>query len=385
MPNFADFPQEEFNDRFNKLQRILRDRDLDALFLTTWENIYYLSGFHSASMWSLKDLPHGLVVKRDGTAALIVPVAPFLAEETSWVPNVKVYFRTSDATDLFKKTFADMGLSGTKVGAELGEMQAVKFSTGLFLDLLKNAGPIFVDGSQAIWDQRMRKSELEVSRIREAARIASRAIERAFANLKEDMTEREFARQVGRCMMEEGADGITYVMIQSGEKFWRRIGGSFPSERKIRKGDYVQVDFGAVFRHYNSDLNRLAILKQQPKRSEIDHWNLFVDANRKGTQAVRPGASIGSVFAAITRVFEEAGYPFRDRPYAGHGLGLEAHEPPLISPANETKITPGMVLAIEPSGVTNKEGWWANCEDDVVCTEAGVDRLSTVRQEIFVV
>jgi len=384
-PSFPDIPQEEYRARISKATQVLEKRGHDALFVTMWENVYYLSGLNSASMWSLRDLPHCLILKKDGSVALIVPVARFLTEETAWVEDIRVYFKTTDALDTMIKTFADLKLKGARVGAELGEMQAVRFSTGLFLDLKKETGAEFVDGSSAIWDLRMIKSKLEIERIRQAANIAGKACERSYSKLTDGMTERDFARLVSQNMIEEGADRIIYVMIQSGEKFWKRIGGSFPSERKIRRGDYVQLDFGAIYRHYTCDLNRLGILGAEPKPSEKDHWNLFVEANHNGTKAVRPGARIADVFSAISNTFEQVGYRFKDRPYAGHGLGLEAHEAPLIAPNNNTIVNPGMVLAIEPSGVTNKEGFWANCEDDVVCTETGVEKLSTLRQEIFVV
>jgi len=361
----------------------MREHNLDALFLTEWENVYYLSGFQVIGFASTRDWPFVLIVKKNGDTTIIVRGGmERIAREESWISNIKGYNRISDAGNAILDVLSTLGLKGARVGAELGEMLAVKFSTGLFLELVKTAGVDFVDGSKAIWDTRMRKTKFEVDRLREAAQIASRAGERAFGELRVGMTECEFAGLIGRYMMEEGADRIQVMSVRSGERFRKRLWGCFPTERPIEKGDYVQVDFGAVRRNYVSDLNRIAIVGGQPTAAEKAHWDLYAEANRKGTEAVKPGVTAADLFAAMARVFEEAGLKV-DAQRFGHGLGLEAHEPPNLSPYDKTVIMPGMALAIEPQTVLSKEGIFFNCEDDVVCTETGVERLSTIKREIF--
>ena len=385
MPTWPDFPEDEFRNRLSKAQSAMKEHDLDALFLTEWENVYYMSGFQSGALINSRDWPYALIVKRDGDSTFVVRGGfEAVALETSWISNIQAYRMLGDARDAIRKGLEVMGLKGAKVGAELGETQAVRFSTGVFLDLVNTAGVNFVDGARAIWDMRTVKSKLEVDRIREAARIASRAAERAFTKLREGMTEREFSRLVGQYMMEEGAQSVRMPSVRSGERFRRYLGGGFPSDTKIKKGDYLQMDWGAMYHQYSSDLHRIAIIGTEPTRSEKDHWNLFVEANEQGTQAVRPGVTAASVFAAMAKVFEEAGIKV-DMFRFGHGLGLDLHEPPHLGPHDKTLIKPGMVFAIEPYGVRNKEGITFNCEDDVACTETGVERLSTIKREIFVV
>ena len=363
------------------------EHDLDALLLSSWENVYYMSGFQSAAFAGTKDWPHVLIVKKNGDVSFVVRggvVGEGAARETSWVSNLRGYRMIADAGDAVKRTLADMGLKGARVGAELGEIQAVKFSTGVFLDLVKTAGADFVDGSKAIWDLRMVKSKFEVDRLRKAARIASRAAEQAFKKLRVGMTEWQIASLVGQYMMEEGADKPTFLIVQSGEKFDRQLQGLFPSERKIRKGERVMIDFGATYRHYTSDLNRMATVGRKPTTSERDHWNLYAEANKKGTEAIRPGATAASVFTAQARVFEEAGIKI-DAVRFGHGLGLDGHELPHLGLHDKTIIKPGMVFAVEPWGIPDKDGIAFNCEDDVACTETGAERLSTIKREIFTV
>lgn len=387
MPEYPEFPEREFKDRIARTQQAMKENDLDALFLTSWENVYHLSGFQSASFAGTKDWPYGLIIKADGDAQFIVraTTGEVAARETSWIEKISSYNLVSDSEDAFRRVFRESGLTGARVGAELGDTQSVKFSTGLFLKLVQSSGVKFVDGASAIWAVRMIKSEMELERIRNAALIASKAGERAFGKLREGMTEWEFARLVAQYMIEEGAEKPSWtVIVVSGKRFDTLMGGAFPTERKFRRGDFVQIDWGATYRYYTSDLNRIAKIGEQPSESDKELWNLYVDASEAAMHAIRPGVLACEVYEATAKVFEEAGIPVTT-PRVGHGLGLEAHEPPHLGAYDRTKLRAGMALSIEPYGIPNKEGRKMNCEDNGACTENGFERYSTIDREIFVV
>ena len=387
LPKYPDISEKEYNDRIARAKTVLKKHDLDGLILTEWENVYYFTGFQNAAFAGTKDFPYIFLITKEGQNAFVIRgIMEASARETTWLEDIRGYPRLpSDSKGLVKKAIEDLGLKGKKIGAELGETMAVKFSTGLFLEMMKESGADFVDGAPAMWELRMEKSPIEVARVKEASRIASRACERAFEKLKVGMSEREFSSLVGEYMMAEGADKPTWpVIIQSGQKFKDGLMGTFAGTTKFRKGDNVQVDWGATYRHYSSDLNRMAVLGRQPTAAEKDHWSVYVEANKAGIKAVRPNATASDVFASMAKVFAEAGTP-NNNVRAGHGLGLEGHEPPHLGLHDKTVIHPGMVFAIEPFGVRNKEGnfFTFNCEDDVVCTETGSQKLTTIPREIF--
>lgn len=305
------------------------------------------------------------------------------AIETSWITDLRTYRIASESKEVVRKTISDLGLRGGRFGAELGESMAVKFSTGLFIDMMKESDAKFEDGARAIWKLRMTKSPFELKRISSACKIASTACERGFAKLRAGMTERELSILIGQYMMEEGADSPAWpVTIQSDRKIREGLMGGFADDTKIRRGDIVQVDWGAKYRQYESDLNRMAIVGRQPTAEEKDHWNLYVEANKKGISSLRPGVTASSVFRAISSVFEEAGLK-NSNVRAGHGIGLEGHEPPHLGLYDDTVLEANMVFAVEPFGVPNKNGLILNCEDDAVCTETGGKKLTTIAREIF--
>jgi Xaa-Pro aminopeptidase len=385
LPKYPGFPEKEFRDRISRAKKILRRYDLGAFLLTEWENVHYFSAFNNSAFATTKDFPYVLIVTRDGRTTFVLrEVMLASAKETSWIDDLRTYKQVSESKDVVKKTIADLGLRGEKIGVELGETMAVKFSTGLFLEMMRQSGADFVDGAQALWKLRMVKSPFEIERIDRASKIASRACERGFQKLKAGMTERDFSILVGRYMMEEGADAAAWpVTIQSGQKFKDGLMGGFADDTKLRKGEVVQIDWGAKYRQYESDLNRMAIIGRQPTSEEKDLWNVYVEANKRGISAIKPGIRASDVFRAIARVFEEAGLK-NTNVRAGHGLGLEGHEPPNLGLHDDTKLEANMVFAVEPFGVPNRNGLILNCEDDAVCTEMGSRRLSTISREIYV-
>jgi len=382
----ADITQEEYQDRVSKAQRLVKQHDLDALLLGQWEHIYYMTGFMGTEAQCCKDTPHAVIVRRDGDPVLIIPeYKRQAAKGTVWTKELRGYQPPKEFGNTLKKTFAELGLKGAKIGTELGDsvrMTCIPVHT--YLDLVNATGNEFVDGAELIWKLRMVKSKSELDRIRIAARAASRAVERAFGEIKEGMTEREFAHTVGLHMMEEGASRPHVIVCMSGEKFRSRIVGDFAGERKIRRGEYVALDFLAVYRHYVCDLHRVAFFGGQPPKAERDHYQLYIEANKKGTEALQPGVTASDVYKAEAEVFEEAGIKV-ERDMLGHGVGLEAHEPPHIARDNMTVLQPGMVFSIEPEGIPNAQGIAFDCEDNVAVTETGHERLSTISRELRIV
>ena len=384
MSHLSDITQEEFEDRLSKAQRLLKDQNLDAFFLTECENINYMTGYIEALPWEgVKNRVWILIVSKEKAPVFIFPeINRQMAKSSTWFDDLRGYSGLSDADQLIRKTITDLGLTGGRIGAELGPFTRISMPASMLLNLVKTANAEFVDGSDAIWKMRMVKSKSEIDRMRVAAQATSRGLDRAFEEIKEGMTEREFCRIISLRIIEEGADSPQAVICQSGEKFRKRISGGFPSDLRIRKGSYVQVDLGAFYRHYTSDMNRVAFFGGQPSMKEMDDYALYAEANKRGTEALRPGVSCGDVHKAIHSVFEEAGIQGK-RESVGHGIGLEVHEPPHITISDNTSLQAGMVLAIEPShipGVTN-----FNCEDDVAVTETGHERLSTMSRELRII
>ena len=308
-------------------------------------------------------------------------------EALSYIDDIRVWGTYwgapfKDPIDLYANTIEDLGLSKGVIAAELG------LSTRLGLPLLdwqrlvtKVSGAKFVDGAEMLWESRRVKSPLEIERIAKACQITDRSIEAAWKELKVGMTERELARIVVRTMMDEDADGPSFIIVRTGLPYGRLMMNKYATDRKIEKGDMVDLDLGAFYRDYQSDMIRTACLgKPTPDQSKFH--KIAIRCNEECRKAVRPGVKISEINDVRERVQTEERvleYAFRG---VGHGIGLTGHEEPSIGPGNETPLEPGMVFTVEPGFSVEQGSFFV--EDVLAVTKSGYDLLTHAAREMFI-
>jgi len=391
MPSFPDFPEFEYRARIQKAQRLIEEHNLDALFMTQAEHIYYMTGLRLHGIWGTKDRPFAVIVKDGSTIMISAKTMIKQVKETSWVDDIVTYPKGAVAGSSMVKAFEEHGLRASRIGAEIGYGFRIGMPVEDFDILRKKVGGEFVDASEIFWKLRMIKTRIEVNRLRKAAQITSRAMEKAFASFKEGMTERELASKVGVFMMEEGADFPSFIILFAGERVGypdatKRMGGTTPLDIKIKRGDYVQLDCGASYKFYGADVNRLVLVGVQPTPDMRDLYEIYKECSDKGIQAMKPGAKAEDVYKAGKKVVDESGMKLTVRSERfGHGLGLDAHEPPNLAAGVTITLEPGMVLAMEPWGICNANGQELNLEDNVLITETGNERLTTLHKDLRII
>lgn len=391
MPSFPDFSELEYRARLQKAQSLIDEHRLDALFMTQAEHVYYMTGLNLASMWVAKDRPFAVIVKDGSTTIITAETMIKHARETSWADDIVTYPRGDVACSTMVKAFETHGLKGARIGAELSYGVRMGMPVEDFDMLRKKVNGEFVDASQIFWRMRMIKTKLEADRMKKAAQITSCAMEKAFASFKEGMTERELASKVGAFMMDEGADFPSFITLSSGERFGypnaaTRMGGIFPLDIKIRRGDYIQLDCAATYRYYGADVCRLALVGTQPTQDMRDLYQIYKECSDKGIQAMKPGAKAEDVYKTVKRVIDEScmGLTVRSERF-GHGVGLEPHEPPNLAKGVKIALEPGMVLSMEPWGICNANGQELNCEDNVLITDIGSERITTLHKDLRII
>ena len=137
-----------------------------------------------------------------------------------------------------------------------------------------------------------------------------------------------------------------------------------PSERIIREGDIVSLDFGAFFDGFHADA-AVTVGAGKIHSSAKRLIETTQGALEAGIRVARPGARLGDISAAIQNYAESKGYGVV-REYAGHGIGRELHEEPQISSyglvCSGPVLKEGMTLAIEP--MINAGRWRTRIGDD---------------------
>ncbi|MGN0537555.1 MAG: M24 family metallopeptidase [Acutalibacteraceae bacterium] len=229
--------------------------------------------------------------------------------------------------------------------------------------------------------ERMRvvKSADEIEKMTKAQRLTEEAFEDTLNHLAVGMTERDVALDLEYRMRKLGADGVSFDLITiSGAKTSMPHG--VPDNKKIEKGDFVLFDIGATFEGYHSDMTRTVAMGNISDKQKFV-YQVVLDAQMRGLQKVKAGITCGDVDNACRSYIYQAGFEGKFGHSTGHGVGLEIHEKPTISPENEKVLKSGMVITVEP-GIYLPEEFGVRIEDMVVVTEDGCINLTNSPKEL---
>ncbi len=225
-----------------------------------------------------------------------------------------------------------------------------------------------------IREQRMVKDLEEVKFIREACNLAEIGMQVAFETVKPGVTERRVAAEVEYAMRKKGSDGTSFdTIIASG------LSSAFPhgscSNRTIRQGDLVVVDLGATYQSYRSDMTR-TFTAGKPTEKQMKIYETVMVAQQKAFKAISQNIPASQVDGAARRVIEAAGFGEFFVHTLGHGVGLEIHEAPILSPDSKDVLVVGNVVTDEP-GIYLPGYGGVRIEDTVLVTQKGAERLTT--------
>jgi Xaa-Pro aminopeptidase len=236
---------------------------------------------------------------------------------------------------------------------------------------------------------RLIKDAGEVARMERAAAIADDALASVLPLLaaagsgRDDaLTEARFAAALDDAMRRRGAEERAFeTIVASGENSAKPH--ARPGPRRLRPGDPVVVDFGAVYEGYRSDMTRTFCLGGAPTGELAAVFEVVADSQRTGVEAVVPGAAAGDVDQACRQVIAASGWADRFEHGTGHGVGLDIHEGPSVGPGSTAILHPGTVVTVEP-GVYLPGTGGVRIEDTLVVTEGGSRPLTRFPKEVAV-
>jgi len=241
--------------------------------------------------------------------------------------------------------------------------------------------PALVPTERLVERRRAVKDDAELQILREAARRLSGVARRAREFLQPGRTERDAAAMVDTALRESGFERPAFeTIVASGPN--SAFPHARPTSRVLRQGEGVVLDFGGVYDGYCVDLTRTLHLGVP----DADFRRLFgavAGAHGAALASVTPGARAIDIDGAARRVLERHGLLEAFGHGTGHGLGLEAHEEPRISPlapAGE-RVVAGMVFTIEPGAYVPGVGG-VRIEDDVLVTDGGCELLTNVPMDL---
>jgi Xaa-Pro dipeptidase len=264
-----------------------------------------------------------------------------------------------------------------RIGVNAAELTHKAFEE---LRTLAPRGARFVDVSEAVTRARIVKDAAEVDLIRKACDIASRSLEQVLPLIEAGRTEREIAAELVYRMQRNGATGPSFrTIVASGPNSAEPHYTAGP--RKLRDGDFVVIDYGALYRMYRSDITRTVVVGRA-SREQRRMYAVVARAQRASIKTMKPGVAAKTVDRAARSVIDATKYKGRFIHSTGHGLGLAVHDGGRLGPDSGMRLRTGMVLTNEP-GVYVPGFGGVRIEDDVLVTKDGPKVLSSVRRDLL--
>ncbi len=346
--------------RLDNLRTFTAGRDLAAVIVAKPENRRYFSGFTGSS---------GLLLVSADTAKLITDFR-YIVQAGREAPAFTV---VRHGSDLYETLAAEINaLGGGKIGFE---------SDYTAWDAYQKMSRIITMPSPVKLDAlRMVKDEDELAALREAVRLADEAFGHILGYLRPGISERDVALELEFFMRKNGAEKAAFeIIVASGPRSALPHGRA--SERVITAGDFVTMDFGAVYQGYHSDITRTVVIGQASARQR-EIYDLVRAAQQAGLDAVAAGKTGREVDAAARRVISDAGYGDYFGHGLGHGVGLDIHEEPRLSPVGSEVLAANMTVTVEP-GVYIPDWGGVRIEDTVVVTAGGAQVLTASSKEFI--
>lgn len=362
----------------NRIQLLLENMKAekkDAFFISDESNITYLTGFTGEAAYAIISLS-GCVLMTDGRydeqARNECKLNPENIEVAKWFnpkrPDPETISFYLKKFDIEKLMYNDSSLSVRKFNTIKKTIE----NSGLNIELWPITGE--VEKLRAV------KDELEIEYIRKACQIADKALEQLTGKIKVGVSELELVANLEYNMKMLGAENISFdTIILSGDKTSSPHGK--PSDKRLEKGDFLQIDFGALYKGYHSDMSRTFIIGEASER-QIELYNMMLEATVKSTEILKPGITAkvpdDVVRTIITDEYIESYYPG-----LGHGVGLDVHEGPSLSQSTKDLIEENNVVTIEPGVYV--PGWGGmRIEDTILVTKDGYEVLSKFPRELMV-
>lgn len=345
-----------------KVFEFMKEKNLDAFFISSPTNIRYISGFTASdgAQWLLFT---------KGEKQFFITDLRYTEDAALECPDYEVVIWR-----LLGKTVADSVQELLKkTGCKNVAFEGDDFSYDFFMDFDKIVEAEKVPTFNVISDMRMVKSEEEIAYQRQACEISCRALEDLLPEIQPGVTEKELAAKLSLYMVMNGADTMPYGNILISGARTSLLHG-VPSEKAVAYGDFVLMDFGCQVHGYMSDMTRTVVVgKATSEQKEV--YGLVQKMFDECNKITKAGTMGCDIYNAQMKVLEGSKYKGYEYNNIGHGIGLFVHEGPFNSITDKTPFPVGNVRTIEPGLYI--PGWGGvRIEDQILITEDGFENMT---------
>ena len=371
------FKVEEYKKRVLNAHKLMEQKNLDILLLTSPQNFRYFTGLNSY-FWESPTRPWFLLISLKNDPIAVIPSIGKTSLNNTWVKNIKTWDSPNpddEGITVLKDTISSIKENNCVIGCEMGKESYLRITIKDYEKLKKNLSQHnFVDASDLIWKLRMIKSDEEIEKIRKITSIASKAFDELPNCIDNNQSEIEIAKKMKKKLLELGADYTLYMSCTSGSGGYNQIICE-PTDRKPSKGDILVIDTGSTLDGYFCDFDRNYGFGNLAK-SATAAYEILWEATEMGMKKALPGNTCADISNAMLKILEKNSPVKNSVGRMGHGIGLQVTEPPSIMPNDNTVLEENMVLAIEPS-LEYAPGTMIVQEENILITKNGFDRLTS--------
>lgn len=350
--------------RRDRLRKLVKQSGADAILVTNFVNVTYLTAFAGDDSYLLVDAKGEVLLTDPRYTEQLETECPGLPLEVR-LPGVSMLDAIGRAVGAIKPK--RLAVESGSITFDLHRLISEKLPQ---IELVPIKG--------AVESLRMIKDKEEIDATRRAVAQAQKAFGIVRAMLRPSMTERQVANLLEFQMREDGAKGCSFTPIV-GVGPRAALPHGRPSDVPIGEAPFVLIDWGTTEALYMSDLTRVLVTgKPSAKLEKV--YKVVLEAQVAAIEAIAPGKTCGEIDKVARDVITKAGFGKQFGHGLGHGLGLEIHEDPRFAVGNKTLLEPGMIMTVEP-GIYFPGVLGVRIEDDVLVTKNGHEVLTSVPKE----
>lgn len=349
--------------RLERLRASFETHGLDGLLVSQPESRYYLSGYTGHDL-PPRDSAGYLLIGAKQALLLTDPRTTEQAQQQAPDYDVRTYGSGNRAAQSVAQAVASLGLR--RLGFE-----SIHLPYGIWdaihTDLPSGVDLVPVD--RVVDDLRIIKDAAELTSLQEAIDVLDRCLADVLGRTEPGFTERQVARMIEMYLLEH-ADGPSFPsIVASGPN--ASVPHAVPTDRRIGQGEVLKIDIGARANGYCSDMTRTVCFGEPRDARLVELHAIVLEAQEQAEARLRAGMTGREGDALARDVIDRAGYGAAFLHSLGHGIGLEVHEPPWLSPSRGDEVLrPGMVFSVEP-GIYLPDWGGVRIEDLVVLEEDG--------------
>ena len=382
-----------FERRRDYLCERLREKRVDVVLIDNPSNLYYYTGFTGGEAFFMMALSEkkGYIITDSRYYEQVEKECPDLTlvkwENKGSTEAIKEVIQEVESVSRRRDRFSDIDNESKEDGRpDPSKLQIAienRLNLELYLRLCKRLEHCEMRiCSDAIDGGRMVKDETELEKLQKAEAIGDAAFTHILDVLKPGIAETEIALELEYFMKKQGASKLSFDTIIAGGP-----NSSMPhaqvTDRKLRQGDFVTMDFGCIYQGYCSDMTRTVAIGE-PSDEMRKVYQIVLDVNQRAMEQIAEGKKCSDIDALARDYIKEQGYGEYFGHGLGHGVGLDIHEEPRFSPKCDVITKENMVITVEP-GIYLPGRFGVRIEDLVVVKKNGYDRLSKSNKELIII